>query len=38
MMKQIIAIERADENTIKKLIEMGILYIGDDDVLHVVER
>lgn len=32
-MKQIINIERADEATIKKLIEMGIIYIGDDDML-----
>lgn len=37
-MKQIINIERADEATIKKLIEMGIIYIGDDDMLHVVEK
>lgn len=37
-MKQIINIERADEKTIKKLIELGIIYIGEDDMLHVVEK
>lgn len=31
-------IERASEATIKALIEAGILYIGDDDQLHVVEE
>lgn len=36
-MKNIIPIERASEETIKKLIEIGILYL-DDDGLHVSDR
>lgn len=33
----IINISRASEETIKKLLEIGVLYIGDDDQLHVRE-
>lgn len=31
-------IPRADEKVIKALMDKGILYVGDDDQLHVVER
>lgn len=37
MGKEIIAIERASEKTILKLIDLGILFIGDDGRLHCKE-
>lgn len=37
MGKEIITIERADERTIKALIEAGILFI-DENGIHVVEE
>lgn len=38
MKKQIISIERANESTIMALIKLGILYIGNDNQIHVVEK
>mgnify|MGYP007085031379 FL=1 len=38
MKKEIIHIVKANEITIAKLLDAGILYIGDDDLLHVVEK
>ena len=35
---QIIPIVRANEILIARLLDAGILYIGDDDLLHVVEK
>lgn len=37
MNKQIIAIDRASEQTIEALIAAEILYIGEDNKLHVSE-
>lgn len=37
MKKTIIEIKRADEKVIKKLIEIGVIYIGEDNQLHVSE-
>ena len=30
-------IQRASENWIKGLIDAGIIYVGEDDQLHVIE-
>lgn len=38
MKNPIIKIQRASEETIKYLIEVGILYVGEDNQLHVKER
>lgn len=38
MKKEIIHIVKANEILIAKLLDAGILYIGDDDLLHVVEK
>ncbi len=38
MKKEIIHIVKANEIMIAKLLDAGILYIGDDDLLHVVEK
>lgn len=38
MKKEIIHIVQANEIMIAKLLDAGILYIGDDDLLHVVEK
>lgn len=35
MEKPIINIERANEETIKGLIDAGVLYIGEDNKIHV---
>ena len=37
MERPMIEIRRAKEETINKLIDMGIIYIGNDDKLHVNE-
>lgn len=37
MNKQIIKIERASEETIKQLLEWGIIYIGEDNQIHVTD-
>lgn len=34
----IIRIDRASEETVQRLIDMGILYIGEDNQLHVKEE
>ena len=33
----IIKIERADEKTIEQLLEWGILFIGEDNQIHVTD-
>ncbi len=38
MKNPIIEIQRASESTIKYLLEVGILYVGDDNQIHVTER
>ena len=38
MKKEIIHIVKANEIMIAKLLDAGILYIGDNDLLHVVEK
>lgn len=38
MKEPIIKIPNASEATIERLIDLGILYIGEDDELHVVDR
>lgn len=38
MKKEIIHIVKENEIMIAKLLDAGILYIGDDDLLHVVEK
>ena len=38
MKKEIIHIVKANEIMIAKLLDAGILYIGDDELLHVVEK
>lgn len=35
---QIIPIVKASEITIAKLLDAGILYIGEDNMIHVVEK
>lgn len=35
--KQIINIQRASASTINTLIELGVIYVGKDDQLHVVD-
>lgn len=35
--KQIIPIVRANEILIARLLDAGILYIGEDNVIHVTE-
>lgn len=37
MERPMIEIRRANERTIKTLIDMGIIYIGNDNQLHVNE-
>lgn len=37
MERPMIEIKRASEKTIKSLIEKGIIYIGNDNQLHVNE-
>lgn len=37
MEKPIVTIDRANEMIVKNLIEMGIIYIGEDNQLHVIE-
>ena len=37
MERPMIEIKRASESTIKALIDKGIIYIGNDDKLHVNE-
>lgn len=37
MERPMIEIPRASEKTIKTLIDMGIIYIGNDNQLHVNE-
>lgn len=38
MKRPIINIERAKESDILALIEMGIIYTGEDKQLHVVDK
>ena len=37
MEKQIVPINRVSEETVEFLIKVGIIYIGEDGQLHVVE-
>ena len=38
MKNPIIEIQRASEQTVKALIDAGILYVGEDNQIHVTER
>ena len=38
MEKDIILIERASEEVVKKLMDWGILYIGEDGQIHAVDK
>ena len=31
-------IPRADERTVQRLMDMGLIYVGDDNQLHVKEH
>ena len=33
----IIKIERADEKTIEQLLKLGVIYIGEDNQIHVTD-
>lgn len=37
-MKEIVEIKRASEGTVLALLKLGILYIGEDNQLHVIEK
>jgi hypothetical protein len=37
MKRQIINIERASEETINQLLKLGILYVGEDNQIHVAD-
>lgn len=38
MKKQIVPIKRASRELIESLIKIGVIYVGEDNQLHVVEK